>query len=278
MRYKPREEHQMPIIPTFPGVYLEEIPIAVHTITGVATSIAAFVDTFECGQLNYATHVFSLADFRKLMGGLDTTSEASCAIQQFFLNGGTECYAVRVGYPAPQQTPAAAIDVLNALGGAVSFTATAGQMIGDRLLINPGARGNNVRLEVDYDTTNPQKLFNLSISEIDPSTGTVLQSEVYRNLNLAPGDPAYAVDVVNNRSRLVFLTALASPNLPAASGTVSGDFPALPFPASGINGAQFEITTDVDGTKNTYVAGLSLPNSPPKDYPGLRPYLGPCLR
>ena len=33
----------MPITPTYPGVYIEEIPSGVRTITGVATSITAFV-------------------------------------------------------------------------------------------------------------------------------------------------------------------------------------------------------------------------------------------
>ena len=33
----------MAVAPTYPGVYIEEIPSGVHTITGVATSIAAFV-------------------------------------------------------------------------------------------------------------------------------------------------------------------------------------------------------------------------------------------
>jgi len=33
----------MPITPTFPGVYIEELPSGVRTITGVATSIGAFI-------------------------------------------------------------------------------------------------------------------------------------------------------------------------------------------------------------------------------------------
>jgi hypothetical protein len=33
----------MPATLSYPGVYIEEIPSGVHTITGVATSIAAFV-------------------------------------------------------------------------------------------------------------------------------------------------------------------------------------------------------------------------------------------
>ena len=44
----------MPVTPTYPGVYIEEIPSGVHTITGVATSIAAFVDFFTWGQMNQA--------------------------------------------------------------------------------------------------------------------------------------------------------------------------------------------------------------------------------
>ena len=33
----------MAVTPTYPGVYIEELPSAVHPITGVATSIGAFV-------------------------------------------------------------------------------------------------------------------------------------------------------------------------------------------------------------------------------------------
>ena len=33
----------MPVATTYPGVYIEEIPSGVRTITGVATSITAFI-------------------------------------------------------------------------------------------------------------------------------------------------------------------------------------------------------------------------------------------
>ena len=32
----------MPVVLTYPGVYIEEVPSGVRTITGVATSIALF--------------------------------------------------------------------------------------------------------------------------------------------------------------------------------------------------------------------------------------------
>src|SRR5437870_3177673 len=33
----------MPVTPTYPGVYIEELPSAVRTIVGVSTSVTAFV-------------------------------------------------------------------------------------------------------------------------------------------------------------------------------------------------------------------------------------------
>ncbi len=70
----------MPVSPTYPGVYIEEIPSGVRTITGVATSIAAFIGTFRKGPINEAMQIFSMADFEREYGGLERTSEVSYAI------------------------------------------------------------------------------------------------------------------------------------------------------------------------------------------------------
>lgn len=85
----------MPVSVSYPGVYVEEIPSGVRTITGVSTSIAAFVDYFATGPGTGAVQIFSYADFERGFGGLDRKSEGSYAIQQFFLNGGTQAYVVR---------------------------------------------------------------------------------------------------------------------------------------------------------------------------------------
>ena len=87
----------MPAALTYPGVYIEEIPSGVRTIVGVATSVGAFIDYFARAPMNLAIQIFSFADFEREFGGLDTLSEASYAIQQFFLNGGTEAYVIRTG-------------------------------------------------------------------------------------------------------------------------------------------------------------------------------------
>jgi hypothetical protein len=86
----------MPITPTYPGVYIQEVPSAVHPITGVATSIGAFVGYTARGIDQRAEQIFSFSDYERLLGGLASNSELSYAVQQFFANGGTEAYVVRV--------------------------------------------------------------------------------------------------------------------------------------------------------------------------------------
>ena len=42
----------MPVNPTYPGVYVQEIPSGVRTIAGVSTSIALFIGMTKKGPLN----------------------------------------------------------------------------------------------------------------------------------------------------------------------------------------------------------------------------------
>src|SRR5258705_12700609 len=86
----------MPITPTYPGVYIEEIPSGVRTITGVATSITAFVGWAAKGATDRAETVLSFADFDRKFGGLDKRSFLGYAVNQFFANGGQRAYVVRV--------------------------------------------------------------------------------------------------------------------------------------------------------------------------------------
>src|SRR5215469_6059801 len=76
----------MPVLTTYPGVYIEEIPSGVHTISGVATSIAAFVGYTQRGRDNRAKLILSFADFEREFGGLASNSELSYGVQQFFTN------------------------------------------------------------------------------------------------------------------------------------------------------------------------------------------------
>ena len=81
--------------PTYPGVYIQELTSPVHPITGVATSIAAFVGYTARGIDNRAQQIFSFSDYQRLYGGLASNSEVGYSVQQFFLNGGSQAYVVR---------------------------------------------------------------------------------------------------------------------------------------------------------------------------------------
>ena len=163
----------MPVRPTFPGVYIEEIPSGIRTVTGVATSTAAFIGTFQRGLLNEAVQIFSMSDFQREFGGLSRDNQTSYAVQQFFLNGGTEAWVVRVAdtvAAAPNNAFVANFTLSDGVGNiAHSF---AGRRIRGASALNPGDWGNSLRVEVDYITRDPTSLFNLTVQQGCMSTGT----------------------------------------------------------------------------------------------------------
>src|SRR5947207_15785659 len=91
----------MPATLTFPGIYVEEVPSGVHPIAGVSTADTAFVDFFARGPVDEATRITSFAHFERLSGGLDHLSEASYAIQQYYLN----CAQIPWVLPMPSGQP-----------------------------------------------------------------------------------------------------------------------------------------------------------------------------
>ena len=122
---------------TYPGVYIEELPSGQHTITGVATSIAAFVGYTARGIDNRAQAVYSFADFERLYGGLASNSEVSYAVQQFFTNGGTQAYVVRTPMHYPTSgTPVPYAEVVIANGELTFAALSSGQWANNQLLVD----------------------------------------------------------------------------------------------------------------------------------------------
>ena len=199
----------MPATLTYPGVYIEEISSGVHTITGVATSIVAFVGYTARGLDNRAKRILSFADFERAFGGLAADSELSYAVQQFFTNGGTEAYVVRV--PKDGAT-AATVTVQD--GGTDVLQITA---------LSTGINGNNLYVDVDYDAapSADPKAFNLTITDPDPIRGTV---ERFRNVTMDDSKSNFVKAVVNDEdtgSKLISVEAVGT-DRPAETGT-TGD-------------------------------------------------------
>lgn len=159
--------------PTYPGVYIEEVPSSVRTITGVATSITAFVGRALKGPADKALMIHNFADFERLYGGLWKKSNMSYAVYQYFQNGGMEAVIVRVAKNAAEAT----------------FTTTKN---GPTLkAANPGKWGEDLVIvinDADVDKLKEDETyFNLIVQQKsdDPKkTGPVL--EMFRNVSLDP--------------------------------------------------------------------------------------------
>src|SRR6266508_1924321 len=85
----------MPISPTYPGVYVQEVPSGVRTIVGVGTSIAVFIGRAKTGPLNEPVLCLNYADFERGFSSVYADSDLARSVRLFFFNGGTQCYVVR---------------------------------------------------------------------------------------------------------------------------------------------------------------------------------------
>jgi phage tail sheath protein FI len=244
---------------SYPGVYIQEVPSGVHTITSVATSITAFIDFFAEGPMNEAVEIFGMTDFQRVFGGLDDRSEGSYAISQFFLNGGGTALVIRVA-AADGTHPLSKAGVIlkaDATGG--------GAQVLEVSAANEGIWGNNVRVDVDYSTTDPTTLFNLTVTRYDGPSAKAkpISSERYLNLTMDSTKPRYAVKVINDGSKLITAKAGAgatATNRPAATGTISGDLSALTLANfNGFSGKKINVKIGglaaVDATLDTWAAG-----------------------
>jgi phage tail sheath protein FI len=175
----------MPVTPTYPGVYIQEVPSGVRTITPVATAVAAFVGRASRGPTNQPTTITSFADFTRKFGGLAVDSTMSYAVSHYYLHGGGQAIIVRV----------AAADAVKAN---VDLSGLQLEARGE------GKWGADLRVRVDYDTKdkdsgNP-KLFNLSV--FDPSSQAL---EEFRNLSVETDAARYVETVLEDESALIRL-------------------------------------------------------------------------
>jgi phage tail sheath protein FI len=201
----------MPVALSYPGVYIEEIPSGVRTITGVATSITTFIGRALRGPVDDPVRVQSFAEFERTFGMLWRDSTLGYAVSHFFLNGGADALIVRV------HTGATAATV--SIGGLGLIAAS------------PGLWGESLRVRIDHNTRpllpgeGADTLFNLTIR--DTGTGA---TESFLNLSTESGNKRFVTNVLTQESKLV---------------RVNGAVPATrPTPASGPPPAGADPMTD----------------------------------
>lgn len=255
----------MPIQPTYPGVYIQEVSSGVKTITGVSTSIAAFFGRALSGPVNVAVRCTSFSDYLRNFGAAaHFKSDLRNSVKQFFDNGGSDCYIVRL-----------------ALGAAKAEAKLTNKAGGDILQVkakSEGAWGNNIRLEIVMEVTdiaattippvNPNGLFSLKVYEVQGST--IVNSEpIYLNLSMDPTSPRYVVNVVTQSSGLIDITSLvpATPPITTFDSTVGPQTTATTIPATGTTPAVTTIVPIVleDGLDDAVPAADPEPDPDPEE-------------
>ncbi len=79
-----------------PGVFIEEKPSGARPIEAASTSTACFTGTVARGRPGFPTFVSSWFQFKDAFGDLDKNHDLPLAVYQFFQNGGSRAYILRV--------------------------------------------------------------------------------------------------------------------------------------------------------------------------------------
>jgi hypothetical protein len=199
----------MPVQLSYPGVYVEEVPSGVRTITGVATSITAFIGRSLRGPTTGAVTITSYGDFERIFGGLWKDSMLGFSVRDFFLNGGSTAVIVRLYRAETAGTPKPGKAVLK-FDNNLTLEAH-----------DEGLWGSSLRARVDTNTRpidaslgeTANSLFNLYVR--DGTTGVI---EEHRNLVVTPVDhPRFVTKVLANESHLVTVSAVSTTARPGAS-------------------------------------------------------------
>jgi phage tail sheath protein FI len=211
----------MAVSPTYPGVYVQEVPSGVRTIVGVGTSTALFVGRTLTGPMMRAVRLNTYSDFVRAFG--DDGGKVSAMaryVRLFFLNGGSDCYVIRIADSPVQSTVQ-----LKGIGGTPVLTLRAK---------NPGALGDFVRAAVNYNTASPESTFNLDIFRWEISPGgskKKVDQETFLNLSMDASAPNFVKTTLDQKSKLVEVpaggvTAAAAPGFSVSTVALAAANPA----------------------------------------------------
>nr|MDO8133985.1 hypothetical protein [Candidatus Njordarchaeum guaymaensis] len=186
---------------TYPGVYIQEVPSGVRTITGVTTSVTAFIGRAKRGPEDEPVTINSFADFERIFGGLWIESTLGYAVRDFYLNGGGQAIIVRLYHDPDSGNSIAKLDANGLKLKAVS----------------PGAWGNYLRARVDSDVSedlaksyglNKTDLFNLTLRDTKIDV-----TEQFRNVTVMES-PRRVNRTLESESQLMRVDSLPDPLVP----------------------------------------------------------------
>ncbi len=187
-----------------PAVYVEEVSSGVKPIAGVGTSTGAFVGIAEKGPINEAKLITNWTQFVSTFGSFTVEGYLAYSVFQFFNEGGTKCYVVRV----------------------VSDEATASGVISNVIgvsALSPGRYGNRITITIEASTDEVENHFKLVVKHTE-MVETELQDvvkETFDNLTMEETDtngdlnPNHIEAAINEVSTWIEVNDLDSNTRPA---------------------------------------------------------------
>ena len=210
---------------SYPGVYVDEVSSGIRPIAAAGTSIAAFIGQAQKGSLSEAVKIFNFTAYQNLYGGFLSGSFLTHGVFQFFNNGGSQCYIVRVA--------GANAEIANIVLKDRGTTAQASLTVEAR---SPGVWGNTLAVVIADGTNDPANEFKLSVFEQDQLTPV----EVFDNVSMVRGAPNF-VQTATASSTFVRVTVNSS-NTNVQAGTSRGE--AAPL---SLIGARTRLAINIDG-------------------------------
>jgi len=231
----------MPITPTYPGIYIQELPSSSHTITAAPTSITVFVGythPFKTQPASFGVpvEIFSFSDYEAQFGGFFRSSvvdgNVARAVNDFFLNGGAHAYVVSANAKPGAAESALAYSQSN--GGDQTVGDNRGAVAAATWDFGPGTVLFTALEPVDTPATatSPGTAMTITISNvqktlIDNDTADIAiaygnRSETFRKVLISATDPA----VLNSRINGISALVKVAPSPPATN------YPST-FPAGG---------------------------------------------
>jgi hypothetical protein len=225
----------MPITTSYPGIYIEELPNTSHTITAAPTSIAVFVGYSHplktSAPFGTAVQVFSPTDYERSLGGFFDTpdrysdpnfSSLAQAVNQFFLNGGSQAYVVglELSYltedsSVPPVIKPNAFIAQTVKAGGVNFMAR--EITGDKAIQEDSDFVMNITVSNVRQTANPN-----DTADIKVTYGS--QAEIFRNVNLIadPKSPDF-INSIQKRIGTANSSLIAVPSAQVLPATFAED-------------------------------------------------------
>jgi hypothetical protein len=259
----------MPVTPTYPGIYIQEAPSSSHTIISAPTNIAVFIGythPLKTKPANFGVpvEIFGSSDYQRQFGGVVRSGafanaydsakmpgafgDMAQAVNQFFLNGGTDAFVVSVNQAtsssilgqlipqppsvsgivlSPPSSPPLPKQIVDIGGVIFAQLEVTDEIFAMSVVVRPAAPTSPPAAfgVADVILTYGPSVRGASPPSIATSPATTV--ETYRRVSLDPTSPNYVLSAMAASSLVSVSLSAPAPSTFTATGSTPTFFPVL---------------------------------------------------